>query len=571
MGGPGFDDDNPVTLSGLGRPEPRALGTCRIEARIPTAGSRLYRAIDTALQKTVVVKLLKPPHDDDPRAVERFLAFGDALRDVASPHVVPVLQAGRAGPTPYIVFAWIDGEDLETALRREKVFAPQAALRIALDAASGLDAAGRQGVLHGDVRPRHLLRGRGEIKVTGFGLSPPTTTAQGRPLQGHPAYVAPEIVAGQPADHRADIYALGCTLFELLTGRPPYGTASPDALLACHLHEPFPSLRAQAPRTPPELEAFLAHLVARDPARRFATWQALLQAGAALLPTLRHAPAGEPALVVDEGRQHGQRFELREGDTLLGRIQGEGIALDDGRISRRHAMVRRRGTALEVADLDSRHGIRVNGVDVRTKALVPGDRIEIGDTILRLEGEPSPSSTATGRVVASPVRGAFGEAELTRPPSRQAQPGALGEGPPSAERQQLLARLATLLAGRGDDVTVLARDVVGAVAAVLKADHFLVVRMRDGRPAFEAASAHEAQLVSGTLPAIERALPGQLSVLTSVRVNLDDRWSVLVAPVHAAGVPQALAVVVKRIGRFDAEALTLLEGACALLSLRMTS
>jgi hypothetical protein len=557
-----------VTLSGVGHPDPRSIAACRIEARIPTEDSRMYRAHDQSLGRPVVVKLMRPPYDEDPQQVERFVAFGGALVGLTSPHVVPVLRAGRDGPTPYVVFEWCDGEDLDAALRREHTFVPQAGLRVVLDAASGLDAAQKRGVLHGDVRPRHLLRVKGEIKVTGFGLSPRQTTAQGRVLHGHPAYMAPELIAGRPADHRADMYALGCTLFELLAGRPPYGTAAPDALLACHLHEPFPSLRAQAPQSPADLEAFLGRLIAREPDKRFPTWTALLQAGAALLPRLRHLQPSAPALVVEDGRQLGQRYELPEGETLLGRIVGEGIAIDDARVSRRHAMVRRQADVVEVADLGSRNGIRVNGVECTgPRQLFDGDRIELGDTRLRLE-MATPAPAADGRVVASPVRGAFGETEIARPPPRQAQVSTLGDGAATLERQTLLARLAALFAARVQHPETLRLDTVALVAEVVKADHHLLVRMQEGRPAFEATSASEAQLLSGTLPAIERALPGQLSLLTTVRVNLDDRWSVVLAPIIERGQTRALALLVKRIGRFDGEALTLLEGACALLSLR---
>ena len=563
------EKDAPTTLTGVGRPDPRTIASCRIEARIPTEGSRLYRATDQSLGKSVVVKLMKPPFDDDPKQVERFLAFGGALVGLSSPHVVGVLRAGKDGPTPYIIFDGVDGEDLESALKRERSFVPQAGLRVVLDAASGLEAAQKRGVLHGDVRPRHLLRVKGEIKVTGFGLSPPVRTAQGRVLQGQAAYMAPEIVAGQAADHRADMYALGCTLFELIAGRPPYGTASSDALLACHLHETFPSLRALAPQTPADLEAFLGRMVARDPGKRFATWSALLQAGAALLPRLRHLQPTAPALVVEEGRQHGQRFELAEGETLIGRVAGDGIALDDARVSRRHAAVQRRGDVVEIKDLGSRNGIRVNGTDVRERQLVHGDRIAVGDSVLRLEvAGATTQPPVEGRIVESPVRGAFGETEVARPPPRQAQPSTLSQGTPSPERQQLLARLAALFAARVQGHETLRRDAVAIVAEVLKADHQLLVKMHDGRPVFEASSAHEAQLLSGTLPAMERALPGQLSLLTTVRVNLDDRWSVLLAPVVERGQTTALALLVKRIGRFDADALSLLEGTCALLALR---
>jgi pSer/pThr/pTyr-binding forkhead associated (FHA) protein len=354
-----------------------------------------------------------------------------------------------------------------------------------------------------------------------------------------------------------------------LAGRPPYGTAAPDALLACHVHEPFPSLRALAPQTPADLEGFLGRMTARDPDKRFPTWTALLQAGATLLPRLRHLRATLPALIVEDGRQPGLRFELPEGETLLGRVAGAGFAIDDARVSRRHAMVRRSGEVIEIADLGSRNGVRVNGVDVADpRPLQDGDRVELGDTRLRLELAGGATAPVDGRVVASPVRGAFGEAEVAHPPPRQAQVSSLFEGTPTAERLLLLGRLAALFAGRVAAPETLRLDTVALVAEVLKADHHLLVRMQDGRPAFEATSAHAAQLLSGTLPAIERALPGQLSLLTSVRVNLDDRWSVVLAPIIERGQTKALALLVKRIGRFDGEALTLLEGACSLLTLR---
>ncbi len=570
-------ENNPVTLSGVAMPDPKSVGTCRIEARLSSQGSRLYRAVDLSLGKTVVVKLMQPPHDEDERAVERFLAFGGALVGVASPHVVPVLRTGRDGPTPYIVMDYVDGEDLESVLKREKSLVPQAALRAVLDAASGLDAAMRRGALHGDIRPRHLLRVRGEIKVTSFGLSAPTTTAQGRTIAGHPAYVAPEIVnpSRGPADHRADIYALGCTLFELVVGRPPYGTASADALLACQLHEPFPSLRAQQPRATPELEAFLQRMVAKDVTRRFATYAELLQAGAALLPKLRHLQPQQTVLLVEDGRQQGTRIELPEGEFLLGRIPGEGFALDDARVSRRHALVKRSGDYLEVEDLGSRNGIRVNGVDTRSRQLFPGDRIEIGDTVLRVDGPSTAVAQipAQGRAVASPLRGAFGDVEVSHPPQRQMPPQALGDpaAPGLPERLAVLARLAPLFAGRSGNPETLRLDAVALVAEVLKADHKIVIKVKDNQPVFEAASAFDAQLLSGTLPAVERALPGQLSLATTVRVNVDDRWSVVLAPIIERGHTRALAVLVKRVGRFDDNALGVLEATCGLLSLRAES
>src|SRR6185503_20925839 len=121
----------------------------------------------------------------------------------------------------------------------------------------------------------------------------------------------------------------------------------------------------------------------RQPSKRFANYVELLQAGAAILPHLRKVAAHEPAVVVEDGRQQGLRVNIPEGELLLGRTPGEGMQVDDARCSRRHALIKRSGDYIEVEDLGSRNGIRVNGADVRSKQLFPGDRIEIGDTVLR--------------------------------------------------------------------------------------------------------------------------------------------------------------------------------------------
>jgi pSer/pThr/pTyr-binding forkhead associated (FHA) protein len=280
--------------------------------------------------------------------------------------------------------------------------------------------------------------------------------------------------------------------------------------------------------------------------------------------------------VVEDGRQLGLRVDLPEGELLLGRTPGEGFAIDDARVSRRHAVVRRTGDYVEVEDLQSRNGIRVNGADVQTRPLQPGDRLEIGDSVLRLEG-PAPAVSqipAAVRVIPSPLRGAFGDLEISHVPARQAQPDALGEadGPDSNLRLKVLARLSALLAARSlvsvETEKGVWRDALTIVAEVVGADHHIVIVVKEGQPVFEAATAHEAQLLSGTLPALDRALPGQLSLSTTVRVNVEDRWAVVLAPVIARDQTRSLLVLIKRIGRFAESTLTILEATAALLGLR---
>lgn len=575
-GSDGHDGHGEATLTGPGRNDPKELGTCRIEARIAAgAGSRVYRAVDMSLGRTVVVKLMNVG-DDDLGGAHRFIQAGEALKGVLAPSLVQVLYTGlHNADTPYIVYEFLDGEDLDRAVKRERQLVPAAAARAILDAAQGLQAALDRGLTHGDVRPRHLIRVRGETKVTGVGLSPVFKTAQGRKLPGHPGYVAPEIAAGGGGDHRSDIYSLGATLFELVVGRAPFGTGSHDALVACAVHEPFPTLASGGVRVASELEEFLAKLTAKQAAKRFQSYIELLQYGASILPQLRKVMPHEPALVVEDGRQTGLRCAIPEGELLLGRIPGEGMNIDDARCSRRHAMVRRSGDYLEVVDLDSRNGIRVNGSEVRSKQIFPGDKIEIGDTVIRVEGAPAQPQGAVVVPVApaSPVRGAFGDVEVAHPPASQANADSLqnASGAGAEQRLRLLAKLAPLLAQRTGGPAEVSREILGVLGEVLGADDKCLVRIIDGLPLFEASTSHEAQVLSCCLPAIERALPGQLSLATAVKVGRDDRWTVLLAPIFAKGQVTALVVLVKTQGHFDEHALGILEAACALLSMRAES
>ena len=567
--------EDSVTLSGATAPDPATIGTCKVDARLGHVGqSRLFRGVDVEEARSVCIKLMGHPHDDNPAAVERFLAFATAIVGLAHENVVEVFSAGRDGTAPYVIMELVDGEDLDRALRRERCLVPPAALRAILDAASGLAAGLARGVMHGDVRPGHMIKATGIVKVTGFGLSPPIRTAHGRELYGHPSYLAPEAVLGKPLDHRADIYSLGCVLYELLTGRPPFGLGGPDALLACHVHEPFPTLANQQQRIPHELDAFLAKLVAKTPERRFQSYTELVQAGVSLLPKLRRTLPTEPVLVIEEGRQTGMRLNVPEGQLLLGRSPDEGFMLDDGRVSRRHAIVRRSGDCVEVEDLGSRNGIAVNGIAVKSRQVFAGDRIQVGDTLLRLEGPREEAAPPPmGAAPASPVRGAYGEAEIAHPPQRQAGIELLAalEGSFAQERLALLGQLAPLLAAKTSGPAALREDVLAVVAVVLRADERLYVAVQGGRPVIDAKNAHDAEVLSCTLPAIERALPGQLALATTVRAGAESAWSVALAPVRQNGTLMGLFVLARHVERFVESDLMLLESVCALLTLRADS
>ncbi|HSK24736.1 MAG TPA: serine/threonine-protein kinase [Egicoccus sp.] len=192
------------------------------------------RATDTVLHREVAIKLLADNLAADPEARQRFLHEGRAVARVADPHVVAVHDVGEDGGRPYLVLELVDGPSLATELRRQGRLDPDDVVAVAAQALAGLAAAHRAGVLHRDVKPGNLLRTNdGDVKVVDFGVAQaadaPGLTRTGFVI-GTRSYLAPERRRGAPASVATDLYALGATLVELLTGSPPSTEPEDDPL-----------------------------------------------------------------------------------------------------------------------------------------------------------------------------------------------------------------------------------------------------------------------------------------------------------------------------------------------------
>lgn len=564
-----------VTVSGARYPDPLTIGPYRVERRLMTGRSSLVYECGDERGGRVCVKLLLPPYDEDEGELRRFFESARSAEAIRHPHLAAVLGFGREHSRPYVAFELVGGGDLARRVSRGGPLEARVAVEHILAACHGLEAAQARGLLHGDVRPGHmLLTPEGTLKLVGLGLSPRVKTAHGRVIGGDPAYLSPERAEGREGDHRADIYALGCSLFELLTGRTPYGEGAPDALLACHLHEPCPRPSQLAPDLPAELDEIVRAMAAKPPSARPQSYAELRERLAAVLPLLRERRRTGPALVVEVGRQPGLRVDLPEGELLIGRSEDEGFFLDDGRVSRRHALLRRRAKELFVEDLGSKNGVRVNGAAVERARLSPGDRLTLGDSILVVVGDEDEelAPEAAARVPgASPVRGAFGDDEVARPPAQQARSESARPPPEEAERWLRATLTCARVLAETDTLEEAARRLAVAVGDVLGADAGLWVEVSDGQPRFHASTSIEAERLSCVLPAVERALPGHLSLSTSVRAGRTGRWAVALAPVRVRDEEvRGVLVLVSYGERFSADALALLEVTCDLLSERAT-
>ncbi|MBA3257967.1 MAG: protein kinase [Gemmatimonadales bacterium] len=219
------------------------------------------------------------------------------------PHILPLHDSGEAGGRLWYTMPYVDGESLRERLRREGRLEVAEAVRIACEVADALDYAHREGVIHRDVKPENLLLTRdGEVLVADFGIgrvydasTPDTTLTHTGMLIGTPAYMSPEQALGaRGLDGRTDVYSLGCVLYEMLAGQPPYVAPTPQGAIAGHIGEPVPSVRRHRPEVPPALESALRRALAKRPEERFETARRFgdaLPAGAARAARPAHVAA----------------------------------------------------------------------------------------------------------------------------------------------------------------------------------------------------------------------------------------------------------------------------------------
>jgi serine/threonine-protein kinase len=242
--------------------------------------ARVHRGYDRHLRRPVAVKVLAPPYDRDRGFVERFRREARSAAGLSHPNVVSVFDSGSYHGTHFIVTEFVDGETLADRLRRGPM-PPEEAVAVAVDVCRALQAAHHRGLIHRDVKPGNvMLLPDGRVKVVDFGIAraagSDTLTRTGV-VMGTTAYLAPEQASGQPVDERADLYALGCVLYEMLTGAVPFRADTPVATMYRHVNEDPPPPSSIQP-VPPGLEAVVLRCLEKDPRRRFGSAAELEQA-----------------------------------------------------------------------------------------------------------------------------------------------------------------------------------------------------------------------------------------------------------------------------------------------------
>ncbi len=241
------------------------------------AMGEVYLCHDDALNRDVAVKVLADTHRKNPELRARFVREARAVARVAHPNIVHIHLIDEHSGLPYFAMDYLKGRDLGSLLREFGPMDPGEAVAIILRVARGLRAAAKAGVVHRDLKPANIVvASDGDVKLMDFGLAKtisvdPELTAAGL-VVGTPDYISPEQARGEQADSRSDIYGLGCTLFHLLSGQPPFRVKdSPNtymAILGRHMHRPPPSVEEFRPGIDSGLASLCLRMMEKDPNRR---------------------------------------------------------------------------------------------------------------------------------------------------------------------------------------------------------------------------------------------------------------------------------------------------------------
>jgi serine/threonine-protein kinase len=288
-------------------------GRYRILARVARGGmASVYEATDTRLDRTVAVKVMHPGLGDDQEFAQRFVREARAAARLNHPHVVGVYDQGDdtsdGTDTIFLVMEYVPGHTLRDVLRKEAPMPPGRALALLEPVVSALAAAHRAGLIHRDVKPENVLIADeahgGTVKVADFGLAKAVSadtqhTATGGVLIGTVSYLAPELVVDGRSDARADVYASGVVLYELLTGAKPHEGESPIQVAYRHVHHDVPMPSLVEPGIPDYVDALVARATSRDRDQRPADATVLLHHLHRVQQALREGLGSDPELAAD--------------------------------------------------------------------------------------------------------------------------------------------------------------------------------------------------------------------------------------------------------------------------------
>jgi eukaryotic-like serine/threonine-protein kinase len=252
-----------------------------LEELVGTGGmSSVFRARDRLLERSVALKILHQHYVADPDYVERFRREARAVAQLAHPNIVTVIDRGEQDGRQFIVFEYVDGENLKQVVNREGALPVREAVELAIQVGRALGYAHDRGIVHRDVKPQNvILNEEGRAKVTDFGIARSLDVdgvTQTGTVLGTSDYIAPEQAQGQEVDVQTDVYSLGVVLYELLTGEVPFAGESFVAVAMQHVNQPAPSILERRGDVPPRLDLVVQRAMAKRPEDRHASMDELV-------------------------------------------------------------------------------------------------------------------------------------------------------------------------------------------------------------------------------------------------------------------------------------------------------
>lgn len=253
------------------------IGGCKIESLIGQGGmSRIYKATQETLDRTVAVKVLPPYLADDKKLMNRLIKEAKALARLEHPNIVQILDFGHERNQYYMIMQFVHGKTVSTLLAEYGRLPPAESARIIKETAKALDYAHRRDILHRDIKPGNIMVMPDDfVKLLDFGLTKSThsttdLTTEGMVI-GTVHYMSPEQAAGVPLDNRSDLYSLGATWYEMLAGKPPFEGENPWAVLLKHQNEPPEEVRSHSRKVPRKLARIVMRLLEKRAEKRYQT------------------------------------------------------------------------------------------------------------------------------------------------------------------------------------------------------------------------------------------------------------------------------------------------------------
>lgn len=286
-------------------------GRFAVEEEVGRGGmSVVFRARDVKHDRHIAIKVLRP----ELSALlggDRFHREVEYAARLNSPYILPLFDSGEAGGCLYYLMPFVPGGSLSDRLERDGSLPVDEALDVALNVACALVAAHEHGIIHRDIKPGNILFSGDEAVVADFGVARAVAPDAAEHLTrsgvsvGSPAYMSPEQGVGDPIDERSDVYSLGCVMYAMLTGHPPFVRDNTRATIAAHLTEPVPSIREERPEVPRAVDELVQTALQKDPEDRFAS-------AAEMVSALEH-----PDLIPERARTRRRRTRVRRALTTL--------------------------------------------------------------------------------------------------------------------------------------------------------------------------------------------------------------------------------------------------------------